>query len=138
MTNGEHLHGSLYGVTVSGSLLKWQFDRMIKLFLVSPQIHKLYKSFCLYRLCKKFNIFGAKLTGSKSKSFYLNRKRWLQKSSSKHYNSYADVHCITEYKAPCSFMHCFQFNIKHLWDQKDTIIWSHPYVPTFLTEKTVA
>lgn len=87
MTNGEHLHGSLYSVTFSGSLLNRLFDRMIKLFLLSSQLYKLHKSFCLYRLCEKFNVFGLKLTDSKPKSFDLNRKQWLQKNSPKHYNS---------------------------------------------------
>lgn len=69
MTNEEHLHGSLYGVSFSGSLLNQPFDRMIKLFLLSSQLHKLHRSFCLYRLCEKFNVFGQKLIESKPKKF---------------------------------------------------------------------
>lgn len=87
MTNGAHLHGSLSVVPFSGPLLSRPFDRMIQLFLLSFHIHKLHRSFCLYRLSEKFNMFGLTLTDSKPKSFDLNRKRWLQRSSSKYYNS---------------------------------------------------
>lgn len=75
MSNGEHLQDYLYGVTFSGLLLNRPFQRMVKLL---SQLHKLYKSFCLYRRCEKFSKFGLKLIHSKSRSFDSNRKRWLQ------------------------------------------------------------
>ena len=96
MSNREHLQDSLYGVTFSGLLLNRPFQRMVK--LLPSQLHKLYKSFSLYRRCEKFNMFGLKLIHSKSKSFDSNGKRWLQQSSSKENNSQADVHFMTECK----------------------------------------
>lgn len=76
MINGEHLRGSLYGVTFSGSLLKRQFDRMIKLFIsIIISASQIIQTFCLYILYEKFSMFGIKQIDSKSKSFYLNRKR---------------------------------------------------------------
>lgn len=44
--NEELLQDSLYGVTFPALLLNWPFETVIKLFLLSPQLHKLYKSVC--------------------------------------------------------------------------------------------
>lgn len=51
MINGEYLHGSLYGVTFSGSLLKRQFDRMIKLFIsIIISASQIIQTFCIRKV----------------------------------------------------------------------------------------
>lgn len=138
MINGEHLHGSLYGVTFSGSLLKWQFDRMIKLFIsMIISASQIIQTFFVQTIRKVQYVWG-KAKCLKIQKFWFKQEEIVAKSSSKNYNSYADVHLMTEYNTPCSFMHCFQLSIKHLSSKKDTITWANPYIPTFLTEKTVA
>lgn len=73
MTNMEHLHGSLYGGTFSGSLLNQPFER-IKYFYYHLSFTN-YTHFFVCTDCEKFNMLGLKLTDSKSKCFDLNRKR---------------------------------------------------------------
>lgn len=101
-TNGEHLHGSLYGVTCSGLLLNQPFE-IVKYFYYHLSFTKHTNLFVCID-CEKFNMFGLKLTDSKPKCFDLNRKRQLQQSSSKQRSNEADKHFKTAYKTPCFYV----------------------------------